>query len=102
MAMPGAYGARPGYGLTAHERAARGGIGAKITVALMGMVVLFLILGSVGLQALRAADQRTQSLIDQLQLAANTRDDAALKFRCCRSIARGHVPLVTLTSIRVG
>ena len=49
----------------------RGSIGAKITAPLMGMVVLFVVLGAVGLQALRAADQRTQSLIDlQRQVSA--------------------------------
>ena len=46
-------------------------IGTKVIVVLVGLVVLFLILGAVGLQALRAADQRTQSLIDlQRQVSA--------------------------------
>ncbi|MEL7154731.1 MAG: Tar ligand binding domain-containing protein [Pseudomonadota bacterium] len=50
---------------------ARVRIGTKVLVVLVGLVVLFLILGAVGLQALSAADQRTQSLIElQRRVAA--------------------------------
>lgn len=46
-------------------------IGTKITAVLIGLVVLFLILGAVGLQALRASDMRTKSLIElQRRVAA--------------------------------
>ncbi|MGD1923766.1 MAG: response regulator [Paracoccaceae bacterium] len=42
----------------------RAPIGTKVTVLLVGLVALLLVLGAVGLGVLRAADQRTQALID--------------------------------------